>query len=209
MSSASDLILKARVTLIDGNANTWPDDELLGYLIMGVNKACALLQDLYVTVTTHALVPGMRQYLPEGGLILIDATTNGDGAPVTQQALTELARVQREWAAAPGGQPEFFIYDKRAPKTFMVWPPADSGATIELIVGAEPPAFSYSDELPISAWFETALWAFVVGMALAKNTARQDLTKTGLYMGIFSNDLAAWKAAKESNVSPPDPTGVH
>lgn len=209
MSSASTLIGQVRTTLIDTNAQTWTDDELLGYLVMAVNKACALLLDLYVTVVDHALEPGMRQSLPEDGLILIDATTNGNGAPVTQQALTELARVQRTWAAATPGQPEFFIYDKRAPLTFMVWPPAASGASIELVIGALPPAFTSSDEIPISQWFDSALWAFVCAMALAKNTNRQDLTKTAQFMAVFNADLAAWKTAKESNVSPPDPTGVH
>lgn len=209
MSSASTLIGRARVTLIDTANQTWSDNELLDYLIMGVNRACALLLDLYIDVVDHDLAPGMRQYLPEGALLLIDSTTNGAGQPVTQQAKTELARVQQTWANAAGGQPAFFMYDKRAPRTFQVWPPADSGASMELVVGAIPPAFGFSDELPISAWFETALWAFVCGMALAKNTNRQDLAKTAQFLAMFDADLAKWQAIKEANASPPDPTGVH
>jgi len=209
VTAASTLIDQARTTLIDTSARTWAEDELFGYLRMGVNQACAALLDLYVTVVDHALDAGMRQYLPEGGLVLVDATTNGDGGPVTQQALAELARTQPEWRTATPGQPSFFIYDKRSPQTFMVWPPAGSGASLELVIGAMPPEFSSSDELPISAWFDRALWAFIVGMALAKNTQRQDLTKSALFMAMFDKDIAAWKAAKESTVSPPDVRGVH
>lgn len=209
MTTASTLIGQARTTLIDTSARTWDDAELLGYLRMGINKACALLLDLYVTVVTHDLAPGMRQTLPEGGLVLIDGTTNGDGGPVTQQALTELARIQRDWGAATPGQPQYFMYDKRSPQTFMVYPPAGSGATIELIIGALPAEIGLSDEVPVSAWFDTALWAFICGMALAKNTQRQDLTKSGVFMTMFNADLAAWKANKEATVSPPDKQGVH
>lgn len=209
MTAASTILSQARTTLIDASARAWSDDELLGYLRMAVNSACALLLDLYVDVVDHALDAGMRQTLPEGALVLIDATTNGNGGPVTQQALTELARTQPEWASATPGQPSFFIYDKRSPKTFMVWPPAGSGASLDLVVGATPPEFASSDELPISAWFDRALWAFVCGMALAKNTDRQDLTKSAAFMGMFNADMAAWKVTKENTVSPADRKGVH
>jgi hypothetical protein len=209
MSGASTLVAQARVTLIDEDAETWTDDELLGYLVMAVNKACALLLDLYVRVETVALELGVRQYLPEGGLVLIDAPINGAGGPVLQASLTELSRVQRTWPTATPGQPQYFIYDKRSPRTFLVSPPASSGAGLELVFGATPPAFTASDELPISAWFDTALWAFVCGMALAKNTTRQDLTKSAQFMGMFSADLDRWRAIRDATVSPADREGVH
>jgi len=215
MSGTSDLIAQARVTLIDdvdGDdiANrTWSDDELLGYLRMAVNKACALLLDLYVRVVTHPLDPGARQYLPEDGLVLIDAPINGNGLPVLQASLTELSRVQRNWPSDTVGQPSYFMYDKRSPRTFLVSPPAASGATIELVYGATPPAFGFSDTLPISAWFDSALWAFICGMALAKNTTRQDLNKSSQFMGMFQADIERWRAVKDATVSPPDKQGVH
>lgn len=209
MTAVSTIAGRARTTLIDANARTWSDDELVDYVIQGVNKACALLLDLYVDVVQHALDPGMRQMLPEGALVLIDATTNGDGGPVTQQARNELARTQRTWGNSAGGQPSFFCYDKRAPQTFLVFPPADSGASIELVVGAMPPALTSSDELPISAWFENALWAFACGMALAKNTTRQDLTKTAQFMALFQADMDRWRAGKEAAVSAADEQGVN
>lgn len=209
MTLASDLVASARSTLIDADASTWSDDELFSYLRMGVNKACALLLDLYVDVVDQALQPGMRQQLPDGALVLIDAPTNGAGGPVTQQALTELQRTQRTWAAATAGPTSYVVYDKRSPRTYLVWPPASSGASLEIVVGTLPPAFTSSDEIPISEWFDTALWAFICAMALAKNTTRQDLNKTGAFMGVFNADLDRWKAVKDATVSPPDRQGVH
>lgn len=209
MTSASSLITRARRTLIDTSATTWDDTELLDYLQMGVNEACALLLDLYVTTETVALEPGLRQQLPEGALILIDAPTNGDGGPVTQQAMTELQRVQAEWGNATPGQPAYFAYDQRSQLTYLVFPPASSGASLELVLGAMPPSFGLSDEIPISAWFDKALWAYVVGMALTKNTVKQDLTKSGLFMGMFNADMDRWAARKTATVSPPDLQGAH
>ena len=209
MTTVSTIAGRARTTLIDANARTWSDDELVDYVIQGVNKACALLLDLVVDVVQHALEPGMRQTLPEVALVLIDATTNGVGGPVTQQARNELARTQRTWGATAAGQPSFFCYDKRSPQTFLVFPPAGSGASIELVVGTLPPALSSSDELPISAWFENALWAFTCAMALAKNTTRQDLAKTGQYMALFQSDLDRWRASKEAAISTADEQGVN
>lgn len=209
MTTIATIAGRARTTLIDANARTWSDEELVDYVVQGINKACALLLDLYVEVVDHALDPGMRQTLPEGGLVLIDATTNGDGGPVTQQARNELARTQREWGNASSGQPSFYCYDKRSPQTFLVFPPADSGASIELVIGALPPPMTSSDELPISAWFENSLWAFTCAMALAKNTTRQDLGKMGQYMGLFQADLDRWRASKDAAISASDERGVN
>lgn len=209
MTTVSTIAARARLTLIDAAARTWSDDELVDYVNQAIGKACAYLLDIYVTVVDHAMTPGMRQTLPDGALVLIDATTNGDGGPVTQQARNELARTQRAWGNAPGGQPSYFCYDKRAPLTFLVFPPADSGASLELIVGAAPDVLTGSDEIPISPWFENALWAFTCGMALAKNTNKQDLTKTALYMGMFQTDLDRWRASKDAAVSAADEQGVN
>ncbi len=208
-SGVSTLLGQARTTLIDADSDTWTDTELLGYLVMGVNKCCALLLDPYITVVDHELSSGMRQYLPEDGLLLIDPTTNGDGAPVMQQALTELARTQPTWANATPGQPSYVIYDRRSPKTFMVWPPAGSGASVELVIGAMPPAFGLSDVIPIDQWFDSALWAFVCGMALAKNTARQDLGKSQQFMAMYTADLERWDKAKSNTIATADRQGAH
>lgn len=209
MTAVTSLLAQARETLIDEDSVTWGDAELLGYLQMGLNKACALLLDPYVVVRDHPLEPGVRQYLPEGGLVLIDAPVNGAGAPVLQVSLTELSRTQRTWPSATPGQPVYFIYDKRSPLTFMVSPPAASGATLEIVFGSLPPEISISDEIPISAWFDTALWSFICSMALAKNTTRQDLNKSGQFLAMFNADLDRWRATRDATVSPPDREGVH
>lgn len=210
MTTAAALIARARTTLIDANAVTWTDDELLGYLQTGIDKACGLLLDLNVEVVQHALDAGVRQTLPPRGLVLVDITLNSNFAPVLQAALTELSRVRPTWASDPPGPTAYFIYDQRAPRTFMVSPPAQAGDTVELLMGATPePLADINDSVALSVWFDSALWAWVCAMALAKNTTRQDLTKSAQFMAMFTADMDRWQAAKKATASPPDLQGVH
>lgn len=210
MTTAATLIGRARVTLIDSAKVTFTDDELLAYLNEGIAHACGVLLDIYVKAEVATLAAGVRQNLPAGGLLLLDIPRNSTGETVTQAALAELSRTHPNWAAETGaGVVNYFMFDRRTPATFLVYPPATVSAAVELVYGAIPTEVVLGDEIPVSRAFDTALWAYVIGLAYAKNTKTQDLQKSQGYLGLFNQILSDWKKAKESTALPPDLKGVH
>lgn len=210
MTTAQTVVDTARVTLLDAAKRSWSDAELLGYLNSGIEQACGTLLDIYVIAADVPLNTGVRQALPAGGLVLIDVIHNTNGGAVTQAALSELSRTQPTWAAdANSADTKYLMLDPRAPATFYVYPSASSGASAELLYGAVPATLILSDTVPISPAFNTALWAYILGMAYAKNSKKQDLAKSQGYMGLYTQVLDKWKATKGASITPPDPTGVH
>jgi len=206
---ASTLLGEVSATLLDESGTTWTSAELLTYLNNGIAQACGTLLDIYVVANEVALTAGVRQVLPADGLMLIDIPRTGDGTAVTQQAMNELARTRPSWPNDPASDTiSYFMYDRRSPKTFLVYPAATGAGTAELVYAATPPVMNYlADEIPIDATFNTALWAYVLGMAYSKNSKRQDMTKATSYMGLFTSILDSWKKTKDSMVAPPDLVG--
>lgn len=209
MTIAQALVDECRLTLIDAAKVTWSDAELLGYLNSGIAQACGTILDAYVKVTSaFALAAGARQTMPADALVLIDIPRSGTGA-MAQQALSELARVHPTWPADTAGDPVYFIYDRRSPLTFLVYPPAASAKTVELVYGAVPATITLPDTIPLSPWYDTPLWQYVLAKAWAKNSKHQDLEKSKAFMAAYTAALEIWAKAKAANVSPPDIEGVH
>lgn len=201
-----------RTTLLDTSKTTWSDDEILQATNEAVAMACSLVPDLYVvTDEQHPLAIGVRQSLPDGGLVLIDAPYNGEGGAVTIEAQTEIARVHPTWAAAPSSSAvRFVMYDPRSPLTFMVYPPAQSGATLAIVYGAQPEDAAYlSATIPLPGWTRRALWALTLAKLYGKNTQRQDLGKAKDYLAMGTGILQAWSEAKAKRAAPVDLQGVH
>jgi hypothetical protein len=210
MTTGQNIVDTARKSLLDGAKRTWSDAELLGYLNSAIGQACGTLLDIYVVVSMTGTAIGVRQTLPSGGLVLLDVPRNGNGGAVTQVALSELARTHTTWAGdASSADTNYFMFDKRSPATFLVYPPASSGTQLELVYGAVPSAIALSDTVPISPAFDTALWAYVLSMAYAKNSKKQDLAKSKEFMGLYTQVLDTWRKAKDAAGIPSDPLGAH
>lgn len=209
MLTGQQLVDRVRKTLLDSRAVTWGDDELLDYLNAGIAQLCGTFLDLYVVAALTALIAGPRQNLPPGGVALIDIIRNSDGTALSQQSLVELGRVSPGWAAqTQTADPDFFVYDKRSPRTFLVSPPVIVGTQVELVYSAIPDAIAAGDLIPVPDSFGTALWAYMLSMAYSKNSKKTDLAKATGYMGLYVQIIGSWEAAKGGTVAPPDTTGA-
>jgi hypothetical protein len=210
MTTAQAIVDRSRVTLIDDAKITWSDADLLAYLNMGIAQACGSLLILYVLTEMAALAAGPRQALPAGGLLLLDIPRNQAGDTVKQAHASEFAKTRPNWPQeTPSANPRYFLYDRRAPLSFMVYPPATAGAQVELVYGATPDPVALGDTIPISTAFDTALWAYVIGMAYTKNTKRQDVQQSKAFMDMYGSMLGTWKQGVGEMSSQPDPKGVY
>lgn len=207
MTTAQAIVDRARATLIDAAKVTWTDAELLGYLNAGIAQACGTLLDLYVKAAMVALVAGVRQALPADGIVLFDITRNAAGGAITQAAMSEFQRTKDDWPGDAQAVVRYFFYDHRAPTSFLVWPAAVAAAQVELLYAAIPAAVALADPIPINPAFDTALWAYITGLAFSKNTKRQDMGKTTTFLSLFNGILDTWKKGNAAMTKVPDAKG--
>ena len=186
MAVSVDTILDSvSVTLLDTARRTWSRPELLGYLNEALRATAFVKPDMYSVRDFVTLVAGIAQDLPADGVALLDATDNeATGRTVTQTDLALLQEENRFWpAATQQAEVENYAADPRTPRRYYVFPPNDGTGSLRVTYGAVPAALTGSsgEDIPVPDSYQNALTNFVLAKAYAKNSKKQDLTKTSAY----------------------------
>ena len=140
--SAQSIVRRVVETLQDNTSVRWPVNELVRYLNDGQREIVLYRPDAMVTNTTVNLVAGSKQSLPVNGAKLIEVIRNNT---VSSKRAVRLVNREILDAQAPNwhnitGSTEVlhFMYDPRDPKVFYVYPPAASGASLDIVYAALP-----------------------------------------------------------------------
>ncbi len=199
--NAATIIDSAAGTLLDRAHRTWSASDLLAYLNEAL-RATAGVQPpgFYVVQTEFTPAIGEEQHLPADGVSLIDVPRNTGGRIVTQVDKGLLDESNRFWpAATKTAVVEHYTSDPRNPLRFVVFPPNSGAGLLDLIYNAVPPQVMYATEdIDVPANYESPLIQFILARCYAKNTKRQDLTKSaaamqqwGTMLGVSANARTA------------------
>lgn len=146
--TAQSIIQRAVVTLHDTTSIRWPVNELVRYLNDGQREVLIYRPDAMNTTATMSLVAGTRQDLSAGSLTptpakLVEVTRNMSSSSlkgaVRLTNRTILDATTPGWHAITQSQNILhFMFDDRNPKVFYVYPPAQTGAQVEVIYAGYP-----------------------------------------------------------------------
>ncbi len=200
---AATILDSAAGTLLDRAHRTWSADELLEYLNEALRATAFAKPDFYVLQVEFTPAAGEQQECPADAVALIDVPRNTGGRIITQVDKGLLDESNRFWpAATQEAVVEHYTEDPRNPRRFVVFPPNDGTGTLDLIYGAVPPQLNYdTDEIPVPASYQTVLEQFVIGKCYAKNSKRQDLTKSAAAMQQWGS-LLGLKSSAQIAVAP-------
>ena len=138
---AQSIIRRVVDTLQDSTSIRWPVNELVRYLNDGQREVVLHRPDATRTNAAMPLVAGSRQTLPANGTKLIEVirNTNGNKRAVRQTNREILDAQSPGWHNLSGTTEVLhFTYDVRDPTTFYVYPPAGTGASVDLVYAAMP-----------------------------------------------------------------------
>jgi hypothetical protein len=163
-----DIIKRAVGVLQDTTSIRWPINELIRWFNDAQREVVMYRPDSMNTTKTMTLVAGSRQNLGSANLDpspvkLIEITRNMgvDKSVVTQVPRAILDAQQRGWHNQTGVSViKHYMFDARDPKTFYVYPPATTAATLEVMYAATPTALtelSESSSLAFSDVPDTAI----------------------------------------------------
>lgn len=210
---ASAIVARVRLTLVDPNAVGWSDAELYDYLSAAQSAICNAKPDAHTKLEAVDLVAGVVQTLPEDGISLLNVYYNeasGQVATIVGLDLQNAADPRWPLNAQVTDVAEVMV-DERTPTRFLVNPPNDGAGRLVVLYGAEPPVLvdgAPSQTISVKDSYQNALWAYTCGLAYAKNTKRQDVTKSNNMMAMFGQMLGLRTAgqravaAKLDNVEP-------
>ncbi len=141
-----DLIKRAHTILLDASAVRWTALELQDWLNDGYKEIVALHPDSNAQTATFTCAAGYRQDIsatyPEAYRVLeiiSNKAALSNKRPVQLVSRKSMDTVRPGWYNdSQSISIEKYMYDKRVPKEFLVYPPATSTAQLEIIYATVP-----------------------------------------------------------------------
>ncbi len=179
--AARTIVSQAQTLLQDPEGIRWPASELVGWLDRAEVDIQTARPDTTATISTLALAEGHKQLIPATAALLIDIPANTSGERITKTDLVLLDAVEPNWRNRTKARViRHFHHDMRVPRQFIVYPPAASGASVDIELSLHPvplPATSGDGKLPstvtgnttVQDQWSTALLSMVLHYAYAKD----------------------------------------
>lgn len=159
--TAQNILDRASMIIQDLTNVRWPASEILNWFNDARRELAVLRPDIYSTSATQSLSAGAEQSLPSGALRLLDIprNTGGSAITVTQRGFLDQQNPTWHTSITPSTTIKHFMVDSRNPSKYWVYPPAASGASVEIIYQQAPTDYTSSSTL--TAYEELYGGAFV------------------------------------------------
>ena len=176
--TAQIVIDKAEIILQDTTNVRWASTELLGWLNDGQRAVVALKPDAYPQNENMILIEGTKQSIPATGVHLIDVVRNmgTDGSTPGRATMFIDRRIldaqNPDWHAdVAAAEVKHWMFDKRDPKTFYVYPPqpAASFGYVEFVYSAAPADILIAAVLSIDDIYANSLLEYILYRAYSKD----------------------------------------
>ena len=202
---ASDIIDRARIVLNDADGIRWLDAEMLKWINDGQRVIALVRPDASVSNSTLALATGTKQSIPDDGLRLLDVVRNTTGGRAVRHVDRDVLDTQNPtWHNDTSSATiKNYIYDNRDPKNFYVYPPAASGASLNIIYSKNPTdVTTTSSAVAVADVYADPLLNYVLHRAYSKDAEfAQNFQLSANYLGIFQQMLGI-KTGKDAAFSP-------
>lgn len=194
--AVSSLIYRAGILLLDEQHARWTTLELIEWINEGAGALLRLKPAAGAKHAVFAMEPGSRQHLGETVIQLIDISRNvgaDDVTPGRAVRLTErhlLDSANPDWhAMKPALTIKHYVYDDRTPLLFYVYPPAKTGAKVEMLVSLLPELVdSPDDTLELSAEYADSILNYMLYRAFSKDSEYASAAlATGYYQAFMAS----------------------
>lgn len=205
---ADDIITTVENTLLDPANQYWSSAELLSYINDAQRQVVNFRPGANAVVVMEPLVAGTRQTLPPGATALIDLARNAAGASITAVDRRDMDRMVPDWPTQAGSNTiQHYMYDDRAPNTYMVYPPALAGAQVEVIYSATlADVAGTQDELTLGEQYRSAIIEYVLYRAHTKDTTAAVPARAQAHYQLFMQILGVGDAKlAQQAAGEPDP----
>lgn len=200
---ADVMIGRAARELKDPGFQRWSLEQMTQWLNDAQREICLLKPEAYVRTVSFECVAGTQQTLPDDGEQLIDVTRNmgsgsTPGAAIRIVERENLDALRPNWQASTGASVvSNFVYDRRVPRSFYLYPGPAAAVRVQLQYSAVPPdaavesinGASASSVLSISDIYQTAINDYLLMRALGKDTDARDGQRSGEAYQRFLNRL--------------------
>lgn len=189
----SEILGKASIVLNDTAFVRWTKAELIGWLNDAASEVVLRRPPAHAVTENVALVAGILQRIPAGGIELMDIARNVGGNAVRRTDRQLLDDQKPDWPVMrQSSSIKHYTFDERTPTVFYVYPPAKIGAQVEMLYSA-PPALvaTDADTLDLDRAYLSPLVSFMLYRALAKDSEYANGQVAAAHFQAFSEALGS------------------
>jgi len=192
---AESIIGTVQNALLDTSGQFWSETELLSYINDAQRQIVNYIPEANAKIEMVDLDPGVRQMLPEDATSLIDVIRNESGNSISAVDRRDMDRMVPNWSnATASADIEHFMYDDRSPSTYLVYPPANGSARVEIAYSATvKDAASTQSELTLDIRHRSAIIEYVMFRAHSKSTKASIPERATAHYQLFMNIITGGK----------------
>lgn len=189
----------------------WTNAEMLAYYNILITGIISALQESLTKTVVLDLVAGVEQTLPDDGVRVLKITANVPYAGLKRAQIYETsAEALNDAGDWYGKVPTRFVrevvfYDPEVEALrYRVNPPNDgTGQVYGTYAYAPAEATDPSDPFGLTEAYRLPMLNGIVGMALQKNSSKQDLPRAQWYMGQFNQGVGIKEQADQKTATKP------
>jgi hypothetical protein len=210
--TVADIVNNAKRILqeVTADGTRWTNDELAGWLNEFYQAAVGLKPDVSTVNEELALAAGTKQEVPATGLRLIDVIRNTSGKMTGISVTTRksLDTIRRAWHSDPAtSRIEQYVFEDLDPKVFYVYPPAEAGATVEILYSTVPAPHDLSttfavyglEDFKLNDAHAPAATDYILYRAFSKDAETpQNLNRSRMHFQNYAQQLTGKRQADQA-----------
>lgn len=193
----------------------WTNEELIGWLNESYQAITVVKPDASSINADLQLVAGTKQTIPDAGLRLLEVVRNtseqSNGMGILVATRRSIDQTRRNWHRDSSSYSiEQYMFDDLDPTHFYVYPPARTGAKVEIIYSSVPEPHSKTgglaaiedDVIRLPDAYAPSMTDYVLYRAYSKDAGHAaNLNRASMHLNAFNNALGL-KAQTDISNSP-------
>lgn len=201
----ADLLRRFSNMMNDTDQVRWEEAEAIDWFNDAAREIVLRRPAARAVTSLLTLKEGTFQQTAPGNALLLDVVrnVNPDGSPGRAIRITDrqqLDDAEPDWHTMAPRKTLHFMMDERSPTTFYVYPPAELGAKVEVLVALPPPAVtSVSESIDMRVEFINAILNWAMYRAHTKDSEYAQGAVASLHYQAFTDAIGAPAQAAQVN----------
>lgn len=200
-----DILRRFRNVMMDAKAVRWSEQEAIDWLNDAASEIVQRRPASRAITEQVSLVAGTYQIASDGAAQVLDVIRNigFNGKPGLRIRIADRQQIddaEPMWHARRPGPTLHYMVDERSPTSFYVYPPAQDGAIVEMLVSKPPPQVASSEDvLDLRPEFISAVLNWMMYRAHTKDSEYSQGNVAAMHYQAFTDAIGAPSQAAQVN----------
>lgn len=201
----ADLLRRFKAIMMDPKSTRWNTAEAIDWINDAASEIVLRRPAARAVTEIIDLAQGTYQGTSQGTAQLLDVVRNirPDGSPGSAIRIADRQQIddiEPSWHRRRAAPTRHYMIDERSPTTFYVYPPAQLGAKVEVLVAKPaPPVVLEIDTLDLRMEFINAILNWMMYRAHSKDSEFSQGNMAALHYQAFTDAIGAPSQAAQLN----------